>query len=155
MSGCAGLDLPSRAGCMAGRCRTSYPSRRSSPHRMSQFEVNAPHIVGEVIDGEAIWRGIEAAMDTAGLPGLLRGRFPDSGGDVARDVAAFLAQLQEYQLIRPAGPDAAGSGTTGDLFDGIDAYASPELQAYTDMKDLLLLDPVHEVDDAGWPEAKS
>ena len=141
---------------------------------MSQFEVNAPHIVGEVIDGEAIimdlksghyysclnigaaiWRGIEAGMDTAGLPGLLRGRFPDSGDEVARDVAAFLAQLQEYQLIRPAGPDAAGSGTTGDLFDGIDAYASPELQAYTDMKDLLLLDPVHEVDDAGWPEAKS
>jgi hypothetical protein len=30
-------------------------------------------------------------------------------------------------------------------------YSPPKLSAYTDMQELLLLDPVHEVDDAGWP----
>ena len=26
------------------------------------------------------------------------------------------------------------------------------LEKYTDMKDLVLIDPVHQVDSAGWPE---
>jgi hypothetical protein len=28
------------------------------------------------------------------------------------------------------------------------------LNKYTDMQDLLLLDPIHEVDAAGWPSTK-
>jgi hypothetical protein len=30
-------------------------------------------------------------------------------------------------------------------------YQEPKLGKYTDMQELLLLDPVHEVDEAGWP----
>lgn len=30
-------------------------------------------------------------------------------------------------------------------------YARLALTKYTDMQELLLLDPVHEVDDEGWP----
>ncbi len=30
-------------------------------------------------------------------------------------------------------------------------FAEPVLNKYTDMQELLLLDPIHEVDDAGWP----
>lgn len=33
-------------------------------------------------------------------------------------------------------------------------YESPVLNRYTDMQDLLLLDPVHEVDEKGWPNPK-
>ena len=32
-------------------------------------------------------------------------------------------------------------------------FEAPILQKYTDMQDLLLLDPIHEVDEAGWPHA--
>jgi hypothetical protein len=31
------------------------------------------------------------------------------------------------------------------------SWAEPVLDKYTDMQELLLLDPIHEVDDAGWP----
>lgn len=33
-------------------------------------------------------------------------------------------------------------------------FESPVLNRYTDMQDLLLLDPVHEVDETGWPNPK-
>ena len=33
-------------------------------------------------------------------------------------------------------------------------FEAPALQVYTDMEDLLLLDPIHEVDEMGWPSAK-
>lgn len=31
------------------------------------------------------------------------------------------------------------------------AYEAPALGKYTDMQELLLLDPIHEVDESGWP----
>ena len=34
------------------------------------------------------------------------------------------------------------------------AYRTPVLSIYTDMQDLLLLDPIHDVDQAGWPTRK-
>ena len=33
-------------------------------------------------------------------------------------------------------------------------FKPPVLNRYTDMQDLLLLDPVHEVDETGWPHTK-
>jgi len=30
-------------------------------------------------------------------------------------------------------------------------YTEPIFQKYTDMQDLVMIDPIHEVDDAGWP----
>jgi hypothetical protein len=32
-------------------------------------------------------------------------------------------------------------------------FEKPGLQKYSDMQDLLLLDPIHEVDEMGWPHA--
>ena len=42
-----------------------------------------------------------------------------------------------------AGPGEAASG----------AYEKPVFQKYDDMQALLLIDPIHEVDDDGWPVA--
>jgi hypothetical protein len=32
------------------------------------------------------------------------------------------------------------------------AFQPPTLESYNDMQDLLLLDPIHDVDDMGWPQ---
>jgi hypothetical protein len=32
--------------------------------------------------------------------------------------------------------------------------AAPVLEKYTDMQELLLLDPIHDVEEAGWPKAR-
>ena len=138
---------------------------------MPRYEINAPHIVGEVVDGEAIimdlkagyyysctgvgaamWRGVEARLSTETLVGLLCSRFPDERSSIGEDVATLIAQFVEHQLVRPAMSPAEPE--PDDLLTEIDAYDRPVLQVYTDMQALLLLDPVHEVDEAGWPEAK-
>ena len=33
-----------------------------------------------------------------------------------------------------------------------DSFSAPLLQKFTDMQELLLVDPIHEVSEAGWPE---
>jgi hypothetical protein len=30
-------------------------------------------------------------------------------------------------------------------------FTDPVIEIYTDLQDLLLLDPIHDVDDRGWP----
>jgi hypothetical protein len=37
---------------------------------------------------------------------------------------------------------------------GKSPFEMPKLSKYTDMEDLLALDPIHEVDEMGWPNAK-
>ena len=34
------------------------------------------------------------------------------------------------------------------------AYTEPSLSVFSDMQDLLLLDPIHDVSEAGWPMPK-
>ena len=34
-------------------------------------------------------------------------------------------------------------------------FAPPRLEKYSDLEDLLVLDPIHDVDEAGWPIAKA
>jgi hypothetical protein len=35
------------------------------------------------------------------------------------------------------------------------AFSPPRFDRYTDMQQLLLMDPIHEVDDTGWPMARN
>ena len=38
--------------------------------------------------------------------------------------------------------------------DAARVFEAPRLEKYTDMQDLVLLDPVHEVDEQGWPQQR-
>lgn len=40
------------------------------------------------------------------------------------------------------------------IADDRNSFEKPILQKYTDMQELLLLDPIHEVDEIGWPNVK-
>jgi hypothetical protein len=142
----------------------------------ARFRINSPHVVAETLEGEAtivdlesgtyyalnesgslIWDRLvagtepqEAAENLASAYGLE----PDEAAEAVREL---IDRLQEAKLIVDAsdspsngsgpGPAAAASGypTNGR------PYAAPELSTYTDMQELLLLDPIHEVDESGWP----
>ena len=34
-------------------------------------------------------------------------------------------------------------------------YQAPSLEKYSDLQDLLLIDPIHEADESGWPSVAS
>lgn len=84
-----------------------------------------------------------------------------SADEVAADVGRFVTDLVAAGLVADAdagdatdGDDPVGDGPdVSTLFDGTRAYGAPMLETYTDLEDLMLLDPVHDVDDKGWPRA--
>ena len=76
----------------------------------------------------------------------------DAGDVVAADVAAFLDDLRENELVRDVAE--APDGGDFDMPAAPATYEKPTLNVYADMEELLLLDPIHDVsDDAGWPHA--
>jgi Coenzyme PQQ synthesis protein D (PqqD) len=140
------------------------------------LRVNSPHVIHETIDGEVIvinlasgnyysvkgagadvWDVIQASpgADRSTIAAVVAARFGRASEDVERDIAGFLEELEQEELV------AVGeNGTVASIAplsgpgNGAKPFAPPSLEKYTDMQDLVLLDPVHEVDGAGWPHPK-
>lgn len=143
---------------------------------MLYFQVNSPRVVHETLDDEVIIvnldTGIYYSLDTSAVwvwRAVLKGYsfnqmideglagFTASESEIAKAVTEFLSRLQTEGIITPvdSAPEAAGilteDGThAGEKFP----FSAPQLERYTDMEDLLLLDPIHDVDDSGWPNTK-
>ncbi|MFN7999126.1 MAG: PqqD family protein [Bryobacteraceae bacterium] len=66
------------------------------------------------------------------------------------EIAAVWARLVEAELVRPAplGTDVPGRPPATAL------AAPPHMTEYADMQDLFALDPVHDVDESGWPSTQ-
>jgi Coenzyme PQQ synthesis protein D (PqqD) len=70
---------------------------------------------------------------------------------IEADVEAFVSQLHANGLILPsAGEPKQAPALPLDK----QSFKPLLLEVYTDMQDLLLLDPMHDVAEAGWPLAK-
>jgi hypothetical protein len=81
---------------------------------------------------------------------------------VARgDLERFVARLVEERLLLVEAP-ARDTGARGDptppragsaaVSTGARrSYAPPDVHKYDDLEELLRLDPVHDVDEVGWP----
>lgn len=136
----------------------------------ARFSVRSPDVVHETIDGETViidmangayyrleaaaaeaWQRLTAGVGTADLAAELGARFEAPAAEIERSVGAFLATLGEFNLVAPANgrTDAALPPT---------APAEPRapfpglaIHRFTDLQELLFLDPVHEVDETGWP----
>ncbi|HPE48447.1 MAG TPA: PqqD family protein [Hyphomonas sp.] len=133
----------------------------------------APKASGEVVDGEAIMMNLASgkyfsSTDSGALiwthlanncpVGSIAdelARFYGISRDVAlNDVNEFICQLVREQLIMLSeGETTAKAVTDGDFPAG--TYSKPKLVVYEDMQDLLLLDPIHDVAESGWPLAQS
>jgi hypothetical protein len=136
------------------------------------FRINSPPVVAETLDGEAtivdletgtyyalnesgtfVWEELGRGTDRESIPGSLATRYDLDPNEVESVIDAFVAELLERKLIAPRsdGSPAGSNGRTTSADRNGRTYSPPKLSAYTDMQELLLLDPVHEVDDAGWP----
>lgn len=131
----------------------------------TRYEVNHPEVVDESVDGEVliVHLGTGAYYSSRGTGDLVwqllaRGASPQevasaltggSDGDVASSVAAFAAQLVDEGLVRTrtATPEQLPAVSVSD-------FQPPVLEKFVDMQELLLLDPIHEVEEAGWPNAR-
>ena len=142
-----------------------------------RFRINTPTVTHETIDGEAviinldsgnyyslveagsvIWALVERGASASEVQDLLQQTYEGTTTDIDRGVEELLAQLQQENLIV-----AVSDGPTANPAELHQVVASnngheklvfnaPSLNKYSDMQELLLLDPIHDVDDAGWPK---
>lgn len=148
--------------------RSSQEEAHLSPD--ARLRVNAPLVASQIIDGEAVLIHFETgSYYSAGRGGAevlrlleerrtlgqivadLAGRY-EASDDAAGDVHRFVGRLLEEGLVTPDGDGAAPAEPPADGGPVVDQV--PELQKFTDLEDLLLLDPIHDADEAGWPAAK-
>ena len=113
--------------------------------------------------GGALWRQLGSGGATAdALAAMLVSLHEVDAAQAKADVAAFLADLAREGLVvrSDGGPqsddaprDAASSAGAG-AGAARSPYVAPKVNAFHDLQELFLLDPVHDVDPSeGWPHA--
>ena len=135
------------------------------------LRANRPDVLDEVFDGEGVlvnlhrgtyyalnasatdvWRGLAPGRRPADVVAWLAACHGAEPAAVEALVAPFVAQLVDEALLVPAAaeapavePELAPPAAAG--------LVAPALQRFDDMQDLLLLDPVHDIDldGDGWP----
>jgi hypothetical protein len=130
-------------------------------------------VINEMIDGEAIminlatgnyysldsiggevWELLEQSLSVGQVVSELGRRYEASEEAIRSAVEDLLEQLSREDLVvrddsSGAAPSVQPVQSTADRTP----FHAPKLQKFTDMQDLILLDPVHEVDSRGWPYA--
>ena len=137
------------------------------------YRVNGPRVIFENIEGELIlvhmergtyystdetgaqiWSLIEAQSSVTEICDVLQARYDARPGEIADAVSRFIGRLVAEELIAPGeSSNAPRSPVPPNGKKG--PFTAPSLQSYRDMQDMLSLDPIHDVEAAGWPVPKS
>jgi Coenzyme PQQ synthesis protein D (PqqD) len=141
-----------------------------------RYRIDYPQVVCEAIDGEVVivhlergyyfsllktgaevWAAIEQQQTPAAIAAQFVAKYDASQAEISAAITTFFSMLQAEALIVP---DLASAGIAPSIPVPENSskmpFEPPLLEKFTDMEDLLLLDPIHEVNvEAGWPIAKS
>ncbi len=133
--------------------------------------IHAPNIVHETLEGETIvihletgsyysltgsgaeiWDLVAQGPSLEQICAALARRHGRPESEISEAVESFLADLAGEGLITPSEPSSNGLAEGS---DGQRPWEPPKLERFDDMRDFLLVDPIHEVDQTGWPSPKS
>jgi len=141
---------------------------------MQRFRVNEPNVVYEAFDeeivlvnletgnyysvrgtGPAIWLELARGRGVAEIAETLNAQFSGEAPTMEAAVADFARALVEAELLVEAANGVAVDATSAPAADPGEKtpFEPPVIESYADMQDLLMLDPIHDVDTAGWPVA--
>jgi hypothetical protein len=139
-----------------------------------RFVVSRPDVVGSVVDGEVVainlvtgsyyniagsgtdvWATVERVASTDEVIARLANRYEHPVEEIAAAVTPFMDELLVEGLIRPAGNAETEQRADEPLSEVGGAFSPPVLEKFTDMEDLLLVDPVHDVSERGWPHVEA
>jgi len=104
--------------------------------------------------GSVAWGGLAGGVAPAGIAQALATAYDRAADDVRDDMTGFVAMLLEEELIERTAENGAETidlPTVGD--DRPAAYSPPTLERYSDMADLLGLDPPMPFPDGADAEA--
>jgi hypothetical protein len=120
------------------------------------YTINTTKAVGEVLDGEAIIINLETgsyySMNPSGSS-IWEALSANSSIDTSLpETKHFLSFLVSEGIIAEATPSEGSTHeeTTNNTPIFV-PQEKPTIEKYTDMQEMLLADPIHDVDTAGWP----
>jgi hypothetical protein len=102
--------------------------------------------------GAEIWAMVQEGATATEITMHLSREYDGAAANIEASVTQFIREIISENLIIP---DAAASvrplmlDTAGS--HACKPFTTPILHKYTDMQELLLVDPIHEVDETGWP----
>lgn len=138
------------------------------------FQVNQDGIAKEIFDNEAVIiniplgkyysvRGgtgvrilelLEDAVSIEYIVSIIVNEFNIDEVEARESIATFLSQLESEQIIQQTQERGKSSVSEGDLHNKL-PFEKLELEVFDDMQELILLDPVHDVESfKGWPQKK-
>ena len=144
-----------------------------------RYKINIPKIIHETIDDEVliiefdsgnyyslreigaiIWEGIVKGANANEINAAISEHYDISLDEIKSSVAQLISELEFENIITPLPPEEKVKDFDSlDLFfpqkEVSNSFYYPKLEKYTDMQELLLLDPIHDVDELGWPAIKS
>jgi hypothetical protein len=139
------------------------------------YQISSPNIIYETIEGEVvivdldkgfyfslrgtaaeIWAKIVVGTSVEQITQQLTMKYSGEDQEIERGVANLIAELMKENIIVAANSRRTDEETIADPQVGshnatTEKFSVPVLEKYSDMADLLLLDPIHEVDETGWP----
>ena len=148
--------------------------------KLEKYQVNAGKVVAETIDGEvviinlekgdyyslvksgaAIWEAIEKGFSQKNIIDKMIQQYDETEENIVKNVSGFIDILAKEDLIvieeieQEDNTDLTEQDNVKNSNVNKLGFDLPTLEKYTDMEELLLLDPIHEVDEkAGWPTVK-
>lgn len=142
---------------------------------IARFKVNRPQVILEAFEDEVVvvnletgvyyslvgsaaelWELISQGRSIAEIVEVVASRHRMDCSSLQPIVERFIWELIEEQLVSPS--DATAAEPTSPCESPAPAvgaaFVAPSLEKFTDMTDLIMLDPIHEVDETGWPAPK-
>jgi hypothetical protein len=135
---------------------------------VTQFWMTNPRVMHETIEGEVIlihldtgtyyslratgaeiWQALQLGAGRPEIVDALAAAYDGSHDEIRSAVTGLIEQLQDEGLIESR--DGVASPETPSFAAAGGSFRPPVLEKHTDMQDLIVLDPVHEVGAQGWP----
>jgi hypothetical protein len=140
-----------------------------------RYAINAPHIVHEAFEdgevvminlksgqyysvtgaGSEIWGMLARGASAGEIVERLASRYEGNLAEIIDAAASFLRELEREELVVVVeGGNSPAPASDPEPDHPKRPFQPLILERFNDMKELLLLDPIHEVEDAGWPHRK-
>ena len=139
-----------------------------------RLRINVPDVMSETIDGEVVAINLVSgnyysitgagadvwdlmreagALSATEIVEILVHQFDAERPEIDSAVTRLLGEMQKDGLIASAESASSQLAPLPANWEARRPFIPPRLEIYTDMQDLVLLDPVHQVEQQGWPHA--
>jgi hypothetical protein len=106
-----------------------------------------------------IWQAVAAGATVAEIIQFLLPLYPSEQSQLEQAIQEFVAELRQDELILPldssAMPKALNSLELNTTALPKPQFQFPTLYKYTEMENLILMDPIRTYDETGWPSRRT